>query len=81
MAVRLRFQRFGRPKKPFFRLVAVDSRAKRDGAVIERLGHYNPKTKEFKFAAERVKLWLARGATVSETVKNLLKRHQPEKSD
>ncbi len=75
MAAKLRFQRLGRPQHPFFRLVVVDSRKKRDGSVIERLGNYNPKTKEFKFDEEKVKLWLSRGATPSETVNNLLKKH------
>jgi small subunit ribosomal protein S16 len=75
MAVRLRFQRLGRPQHPFFRLVVVDSRGKRDGSVIERLGNYNPKTKEFKFNEEKVKLWLSRGVIPSETVNNLLKKH------
>ncbi len=83
MVVRLRFQRLGRPKKPFFRLVAVDGRKKRDGAVIDNLGYYNPKTKEFKFNSEKVKLWFSRGAVPSETVNNLLKkrllRSEPQK--
>ncbi len=78
MVVRLRFQRLGRPKLPFFRLVAVDSRKKRNGATIDRLGSYNPKTKEFRFDIEKVKLWLSRGALPSETVKNLLKKHLPK---
>jgi len=75
MVVRLRFQRFGRPKHPFFRLVVVEKRKKRNGAVIDKLGHYNPKTKEFKFNPEKVKLWFSRGALPSETVNNLLKKH------
>lgn len=75
MVVRLRFQRLGRPKHPFFRLVAVEKRKKRNGEIIEKLGHYNPKTKEVRFAAERIKFWLAQGAQPSETVGNLLKRN------
>ena len=81
MVVRLRFQRLGRPKHPFFRLVAVDSRKKRDGAVIEKLGYYNPKTKEFKVNREKLKLWLSRGALPSETVNNLLKKEKPASSE
>ena len=42
MAVRIRLQRVGKKKKPFYRIVAVDSRKKRDGEVIENLGQYQP---------------------------------------
>lgn len=72
--VALRFQRFGRTKKPFYRLVAIDSRDRRDGRPIERLGFYDPLKKETNLNAPAIKKWLDVGAQPSETVRDLLKR-------
>lgn len=78
MAVRLRLSRHGRKNHPFYRLAAVDSRVKRDGAVIEQLGHFDPiqkdAAKQFVANMDRCKYWLDMGATPSETVSSLLKR-------
>jgi len=72
--VRIRFQREGKPKQAYYRLVAVDQRAKRDGRPIETLGHYNPRLEKEKLHCDeaRVKYWHDQGALPSETVKNLL---------
>lgn len=75
MAVKIRFQRFGAPKRPFYRLVVIDQRKKRDGAVIEAVGTYNPLNKEFKVDDDKIKLWLSRGAKFSDTVQSLYKKH------
>ena len=74
MAVRIRLQRHGRKKRPFYRLVAADARAQRDGRFLERLGHYNPLTDpaEVVIDEDRVLKWLKRGAQPSDTAKNLL---------
>ncbi len=74
MAVRIRLQRHGRKKRPFYRLVAADVRAQRDGAFLERLGHYNPLTEppEIVIDEEKALKWLRRGAQPSDTAKNLL---------
>ncbi len=71
--------RFGRPHHPFYRISAVDSRVKRDGAVIENLGWYDPMTKDTTkqvvLKAERIKFWIGKGAQPSETVTDLLVKH------
>ena len=79
MAVRLRLKRFGRRNRPFFRLNAMDSRAPRDGKVIEELGWYDPRAQEadrqLSLNRERIQYWLSVGAQPSETVRDLLKRN------
>ena len=74
MAVRIRLQRHGRKKRPFYRLVAADARAQRDGAFLERLGHYNPLTDpaDVVIDEEKALKWLRRGAQPSDTAKRLL---------
>jgi small subunit ribosomal protein S16 len=68
--------RFGRKKRPFYRVIAADSRAPRDGKFLDILGYYDPLKEpfEFKVDEEKVKKWLERGAEPTETVKALLKR-------
>ena len=70
--VKIRLKRLGYKKNPSYRIVAIDSREKREGAPIEELGYYNPKTKEMKFNVERAKARLAQGAQASETVMYLI---------
>ena len=74
MSVKLRFKRMGRKKRPFYRLVAIDSRTRRDGREIEKLGWFNPSSVDetFKFNENRVVHWLDQGAIPSLTVKNIL---------
>mmetsp|Transcript_10094 Transcript_10094/g.13135 ORF Transcript_10094/g.13135 Transcript_10094/m.13135 type:complete len:107 (-) Transcript_10094:363-683(-) len=77
MVVRLRLQRFGRTHSPFYRIVAADSRAKRDGKFLEVLGTYNPIAnqdgiKEVRLKADRFKYWLSVGAQPSDRVGWLL---------
>ncbi|MBO84890.1 MAG: 30S ribosomal protein S16 [Deltaproteobacteria bacterium] len=74
--VRLRLTRMGRKKQPFYRIVAADSRAPRDGRFIESIGHYNPMLNppEIKIDLERVDYWLGVGASPSDTVTGLIKR-------
>ncbi len=76
MAVRIRLRRMGRKKRPFYRIVAADSRSPRDGRFIETLGTYNPldepATVEVK--EDRVFYWLQNGAQPTQTVKNILRR-------
>jgi small subunit ribosomal protein S16 len=79
MAVHLRLTRGGSKKRPFYRLVAADVRAPRDGKFIEKLGIYNPLVAKdhadrFKYDAERVKYWLGTGAKPSETVARFLRQ-------
>lgn len=74
--VRLRLTRMGRKKRPFYRIVAADSRSPRDGRNIEVLGFYNPMTasKDLKLDLERVDYWLSVGASPSDKVASLIKR-------
>jgi len=76
LAVRIRLQRHGRKKRPFYRLVAADARAQRDGAFLERLGHYNPLTDpaDVVIDEEKALKWLRRGAQPSDTAKRLLSK-------
>lgn len=78
MAVVIRLTRQGSKKKPFYRVVAADRRAKRDGRFLEILGTYNPKAAESKatFAMDRVAYWISQGAVPSETVAKLYKGQQ-----
>jgi small subunit ribosomal protein S16 len=75
MAVRLRLTRIGGRKDPVWRIVAADQRSKRDGRVIEILGHYNAQTdpSTVKVDEEKVRGWLERGAQPSDTVRKLLR--------
>ena len=74
MAVRIRLARHGRKKRPFYRVVAADSRMPRDGRYIERLGHYDPMAEpaEINLDLERVDYWLGVGASPSDTVAGLI---------
>ena len=76
MAVKLRLLRMGAKKAPFYRIVAADSRAPRDGRFIELLGTYDPRTNPAKatIKEEEVLKWLNNGAQPSDTVKNLLSK-------
>ncbi|MDP1678147.1 MAG: 30S ribosomal protein S16 [Bacteroidota bacterium] len=76
MAVKIRLQRGGKKKQPVYRIVAADSRYKRDGRFLERLGQYNPSTNPITIDLKegRVMYWLGVGATPTDTVKNLLSR-------
>lgn len=75
MAVRIRLTRVGSTKNPIYRVVVADSRARRDGRVIETIGHYDPRTEpsRIEIDVEKAKAWLAKGAQPSDTVKRLLK--------
>ncbi len=68
MAVRIRLARIGKKKAPFYKLVAIDGRAKRDGQYLENLGTYNPLTGDIiQYHAEKVQAWIDKGAIPSET--------------
>ncbi|MDI9337746.1 MAG: 30S ribosomal protein S16 [Alphaproteobacteria bacterium] len=73
MAVKLRLQRHGAKKRPFYILVAADSRAPRDGKFIEKLGTYNPLTSPATIELNRQACveWLDKGAIPSETVNRI----------
>ena len=72
--VKIRLKKYGRKKQPFYRIVAMDSRVKRDGRAIEELGFYNPMTKKIHLKFRRIKAQLSNGAQPSKTVQNILAR-------
>ncbi len=74
MAVRMRLTRVGSVKNPVYRIVVVDSRARRDGRAIDTIGQYNPRTDPsiIEIDADKAKEWLAKGVRPSRTVKRLL---------
>lgn len=75
MATTIRLTRMGRKKRPFYRLVVLDSRKRRDGAYLANLGFYNPFTEphEINIHSDEIIEWLSKGATVSETARSLLR--------
>ena len=72
--VRIRLTRRGAKKKPFYRVIAADQRARRDGRFIEQLGYYDPmqEPKVVKIDLERVDFWLSQGAQPTDTAKGLI---------
>ena len=75
MSVKIRLQRHGSKGKPFFHIVVADSRARRDGRFIEKIGTYNPITNPatIDLNVDSAVKWLNNGAQPTETVKNLFK--------
>ena len=76
MAVVIRLSRRGAKNRPFYRVVATDSRSPRDGKFLEVLGTYDPlKTEnQFKIDADKAESWIKKGALPSRTVTSLLKK-------
>ena len=74
--VKIRLQRVGKKKKPAYRVVVADSRAPRDGAFIEIIGHYDPLTDPATVVIDEEKAlkWLGQGAKPTETVASLFKK-------
>ena len=79
MAVKIRFTRIGKKHAPVYRIVAIDSRKKRDGKFLENLGTYNPMTKEIiQFHMDRINYWISVGAIVTDSVDRLIKIKQKQ---
>ena len=76
MAVKIRLTRMGSTKRPMYRIVATDSRTKRDGEYLEKIGTYNPLTNPatVEINKEVAFKWLGNGAQPSDTVKNLFSK-------
>ena len=73
--VKIRLQRQGKKKAPFYHIVVADSRSPRDGKIIEKLGTYDPMTKPSTIVLNKEKLeqWIKNGAQPTDTVKSLIK--------
>ena len=76
--VKIRLKRLGYKKNPTYRIVVIDGRCKREGAPIEELGHYNPKTKEMKLNLASAQEWVKKGAQPTATVTYLMKNCDEE---
>jgi small subunit ribosomal protein S16 len=81
MPVRIRLTRRGAKKRPFYRIVAADSEAPRDGRFLEVLGYYNPlkDPAQVHIDEDKVTKWMQRGAKLSETVRSLLRKKEVSK--
>ena len=94
MSVKIRLARGGSKKRPFYRIVAADSRMPRDGRFLEKMGTYNPllpkeDPNRVKMDLDRVKYWLSKGAQVTDRISRMLEnlevlpkkvRNNPEKA-
>ena len=78
----IRMRRLGSKKRPFFRVVVIDSHAPRDGRSVEVLGYYNPTSQPEKLEIDRERFehWVGKGAQPSDTVRTLLGRNSVERS-
>ena len=74
--VKIRLQRMGKKKAPFYHVVVADSRSPRDGKIIEKIGTYDPMTKPSTIVLdkEKVATWIKNGAQPTETVKALIEK-------
>lgn len=74
--VKIRLQRAGKKKAPFYHIVVADSKSPRDGKIIELLGTYDPMTEPstIKLDMEKVEKWLKNGAKPTDTVKTLIEK-------
>ena len=72
--LRIRLSRYGKKRQPFYRVVVADAKSKRDGRIVERIGHMNPRTDplEFTIQEDRALHWLSVGAQPSDAVRRLL---------
>lgn len=77
MAVKIRLSKLGKKNRPYWRIVALEERSKRDGAFLEDLGTYDAiKHQVIKLHLERIQDWVAKGALCSPTVTKILKTHR-----
>lgn len=74
----IRLARYGKKKKPFYRVVVMDKRRPRNGRFVEVVGTYDPLKKplEIRLDAERIRYWLGCGAQPSDTVRSLIRREK-----
>ena len=76
--VKIRLQRFGKKKSPFYHIVVADSTSPRDGRIIEQIGTYNPMTEPSTIVLDKAKVeqWIRNGAKPTDTVKKLIEQAQ-----
>ncbi len=79
MSVKIRLKRFGSKRRPYYRIVVMDSRAPRDGRTLEEVGLYHPieaEDKQVVLKEDRIKEWIGKGAQPTATVKKLLNKRE-----
>lgn len=81
VSVKVRLATVGKRKQRSYRIVAIESRNPRNGRYLEKLGWYNPRTKEIEIDEEAIKRWQEKGAILSSRVKALLKRWRESKTE
>ena len=77
MSASIRLKKFGTKKRPYYRIVVIDTKAPRDGKTIEEVGYYHPietEDKQISFDADKVRSWVDKGARVSDTVRGILNK-------
>ncbi|WP_024653354.1 30S ribosomal protein S16 [Borrelia persica] len=76
MSVRIRLKRMGAKKRPYYRIVVMDSSSPRDGRAIEELGYYHPveRQNQVKINKDKFHDWIGKGAIPSDTVKSILNK-------
>lgn len=75
--VKIRLKKLGAPKRPYYRIVAVDSRKPRDGKTLEELGFYHPiESNQFKINQERLQYWIKNGAQATDTIRDLFRKYK-----
>lgn len=81
--LRIRLRRVGKKKQPSYRIVVADSRSPRDGAFVERIGHYDPliDPPAVTLDKERARMWLSRGAQPSDAVQRIFKWQRLHEED
>jgi len=78
VSVKIRLKRFGTKKRPYYRVVVMDSKTPRDGRTIEEVGLYHPieaEDRQVKLDPDKIRYWLDKGAQPSDTVKKLLNKN------
>ena len=77
MSASIRLKKFGTKKRPYYRIVVIDKQAPRDGKTIEELGYHHPieaEEKQISFDPDKVRVWIKKGAQVSDTVRSILNK-------
>ncbi len=79
--VKIRLKRFGKKQRPYYRIVAIKARTKRQGDSLEDLGSYDPIKKTINVEVDKIKAWLDKGAQPTDTVKNILVKNKVIKAE
>lgn len=73
--LKIRLKRLGRKKKPFYRIILIDSRKKRDGRAIEEIGFYNPLNKQYSIKRELIQEKIKQGAQLTKTLTKIIQKN------